>query len=867
MQRLLYHAPDNPNQESPFDRAIVQVVQGQNVSIVSPYIGLEYLHRLIGLSASWRLISDVLEWLSATPVRERGAVYEFLKTHYGLVHHYPAIHAKAVVSRVGAYTGSANLTDAGVLRRTEFGVLLTDPCQVSEVQQWFDDIWVQTSPPPLQSVQELIAELNQISHVAADFADLKATQLESGARRVRAKLVKILGHEPVAISARGAQSLSSGSLAPAPATSAADKTAVTVLQTPSTEPSKKTQLISPPPSSSIATPTPLQPSSFDLDAEIEAYVGRNAVQGFTFEQLHETMRSKSPALTRRETYFAILESCASHPRALFSADAVNRLVYQDGRFVQSSKELLSAALKPLDDMVAAFIDDLSFDEPTATSVTTGKQEMVLAGMKQAGFVEEVGDGLQLAHDALWSPRLKLLERAHIRWANRLAQRSFKRAPGPMLEGASLGLSHLAETSVQAPVVEPAVESMAEGTDSQEVVNESRDHKKDIVFSHLAKMRHSMGEKINVLMYSLITDLVGFVAQVGRQTRLPQPQTQLCHGTHGHRARAPELRETVEQSHTHMQLHHLPLKRARHHPLAQAFEAVHLGLHQTSAVIAAPLFPDAAPQSVTGSQRFVARMRSHQGRLPRLGVLARGDHRLRISLGNRRMARLGVVGTVPTDAGNRLIGWYLLQQLEQHGRIAHAVVGHLDGPDLQRVGINTQVHLAPLAPVLGTVLLAFPFAFAKELNAGAVHQQFQCGGTGSVGQLYLQSLLASAHGAVVGHPPVQACQTQQAFNHAQALTQGQTEQALDAQTELDGCVGEDVLAPAFAAGWGVPLHAFVQPDCQRPSGFERGVVLCPVGGLVAGLGPLRFTHVSRLPAQRTGFVQQSRPSDQIRSQRG
>ena len=203
MQRLLYHAPDNPNQESPFDRAIVQVVQGQNVSIVSPYIGLEYLHRLIGLSASWRLISDVLEWLSATPVRERGAVYEFLKTHYGLVHHYPAIHAKAVVSRVGAYTGSANLTDAGVLRRTEFGVLLTDPCQVSEVQQWFDDIWGQTSPPPLQSVQELIAELNQISHVAADFADLKATQLESGARRVRAKLVKILGHEPVAISARG----------------------------------------------------------------------------------------------------------------------------------------------------------------------------------------------------------------------------------------------------------------------------------------------------------------------------------------------------------------------------------------------------------------------------------------------------------------------------------------------------------------------------------------------------------------------------------------------------------------------------------------------------------------------------------------
>ena len=45
MQRLLYHAPDNPSQESPFDRAIVQVVQAQAASIVSPYIGLQYLHR------------------------------------------------------------------------------------------------------------------------------------------------------------------------------------------------------------------------------------------------------------------------------------------------------------------------------------------------------------------------------------------------------------------------------------------------------------------------------------------------------------------------------------------------------------------------------------------------------------------------------------------------------------------------------------------------------------------------------------------------------------------------------------------------------------------------------------------------------
>ena len=53
-----------------------------------------------------------------------------------------------------------------------------------------------------------------------------------------------------------------------------------------------------------------------------------------------------------------------------------------------------------------------------------------------------------------------------------------------------------------------------------------------------------------------------------------------------------LREVVEQCHTHLQLHHLALKRACHHPLAQPLEAVHLGLglDQAAPVVAAPLLP-------------------------------------------------------------------------------------------------------------------------------------------------------------------------------------------------------------------------------------------------------------------------------------
>lgn len=39
------------------------------------------------------------------------------------------------------------------------------------------------------------------------------------------------------------------------------------------------------------------------------------------------------------------------------------------------------------------------------------------------------------------------------------------------------------------------------------------------------------------------------------------------------------------------------------------------------------------------------------------------------------------------------------------------VGDIDNLDVQCARIDSQVHLAPLAPVFGSVLLALPFAFA------------------------------------------------------------------------------------------------------------------------------------------------------------
>lgn len=492
MQRLLYHAPDNPSQESPFDRAILQVVQGHEASIVSPYIGLRYLHRMIGMSHSWRLVSDVLEWLSTTPVQERDTVYHFLKEHDGLIHHYPAIHAKTVVSSVGAYTGSANLTDAGVLRRTEFGVLITDPDQVQEIQQWFDAIWAQTSPPPLQSVLELIEQLNRISKVAAQFGDLRAPQLESEARRVRAKLVKILGHEPLSVHTRRQQrNKVIPSLVDAPA-----QLPHVVLQT-----------------SAVPAPRQLQALSFDLEAEIDAYVSRNAVGTFTFAEVHAAMRRLSPSLTMRETYLAILESCASHPRVLFSEEAVNRLVYRDGRFVQSRKAQLIEALKPMDDLVSWIIDSLPFGtpvpglaNPTEFASSISATRTVLDGMVNAGFVRR-HDGLSLIPTANWSQRLQLLERSYRKWNALLTKYQFS-LPRERTAAVQPVVGAQPENALsKAKVAHERSPVETEEFETREASALRRQEKFDQLFSHLARLHGYKGEVIESSVEALTKNLM------------------------------------------------------------------------------------------------------------------------------------------------------------------------------------------------------------------------------------------------------------------------------------------------------------------------------------------------------------------------
>lgn len=148
-----------------------------------------------------------------------------------------------------------------------------------------------------------------------------------------------------------------------------------------------------------------------------------------------------------------------------------------------------------------------------------------------------------------------------------------------------------------------------------------------------------------------------------------------------------------------------------------------------------------------------------------------------------------------------------------------------------------------------MLLALPLAFVQKLDPRAVHQRRR--GIGVVGLLHPLRLLAPAHGAEIGHSPVQSNHAQQTFNQAQTLTQSLAEQAFTRRQNR-------MTALEQASGWRplcsltVAFHSmsFVQPDGQRSTSLVRGCVHRPV----ASFG---FIHMLRLSALRFGFERQSR----------
>lgn len=100
--------------------------------------------------------------------------------------------------------------------------------------------------------------------------------------------------------------------------------------------------------------------------------------------------------------------------------------------------------------------------------------------------------------------------------------------------------------------------------------------------------------------------IGFVAQIRRGLRFPLPQTTLgC--TDGHQC--PEPGDTIQQGGTNLVFSNLTIEVPGHDSLAKELEASHLGFGQTSPVVATPLLPDGAPQTLSRLQGFIAGIRT------------------------------------------------------------------------------------------------------------------------------------------------------------------------------------------------------------------------------------------------------------------
>ena len=205
--------------------------------------------------------------------------------------------------------------------------------------------------------------------------------------------------------------------------------------------------------------------------------------------------------------------------------------------------------------------------------------------------------------------------------------------------------------------------------------------------------------------------------------------------------------------------------------------MHLGLDAAPAVVSAPSSPEGPAEVFRGAQGLVSCGRASCDHLPRLGVPAGRDDGMGTAVSDGIVALAGVVGTVCRDTADLLVIRDLAEEVGQDRRIADVAPGDLNGPNLQRFLVDPEVDLAPDATFRATMLAGVPFAFALDLDAGAVDQQVQRAFRSTVWNVDSQGLLAARQRAEVGHRPVEANQSQQTFDEPGRLPERHAEQDL------------------------------------------------------------------------------------------
>jgi hypothetical protein len=182
--QLIYH--QDQDNVSPFDLSIARIVKGQDIKIICPYLGLDYLERIINQCKTWQLVTDVEAWISSHQGKTRNDIKQFIIDNLSSIHHYQDLHAKVIISDQQALIGSANFTKKGITGRVEMGVLLEDVEQVDELRQWFTDLWQQTD---IIDLGELTQYCDNLSQISEPIESKITSKISSKGKQIKTKLI------------------------------------------------------------------------------------------------------------------------------------------------------------------------------------------------------------------------------------------------------------------------------------------------------------------------------------------------------------------------------------------------------------------------------------------------------------------------------------------------------------------------------------------------------------------------------------------------------------------------------------------------------------------------------------------------------
>lgn len=159
MTKLIYHLPETRKSNiSPFDKSITKMVKGKSLCIVSPYIGLTYLKRILNFASDdWRLITDIQAAFNVLNTHQRKEFKSFIESNHRKIHHQSGVHAKAIITSSEIFLGSSNLTDRGIKNNNEVSVIINDNEDVLKLQRWFDEWWNITSKIDISLLEQIEA--------------------------------------------------------------------------------------------------------------------------------------------------------------------------------------------------------------------------------------------------------------------------------------------------------------------------------------------------------------------------------------------------------------------------------------------------------------------------------------------------------------------------------------------------------------------------------------------------------------------------------------------------------------------------------------------------------------------------------------